>query len=128
MENFDHKGYRENLAKDLREIKKNEPTNADSYLKNAQTTTNYKKASVQHVEELRLDKERKIMLQEKYMQLAKILNEQNMHEFIFLKKLTGIPPSQEVLETCFNALKSSSQNAVGEFKELLEESDNKYVI
>lgn len=51
MENFNAKEYRNNLAKDLKEIRKTNPENAQDILKEAQKTNEYQETKKTHQEE-----------------------------------------------------------------------------
>lgn len=56
MENFNHKEYRDNLAKDLKETRKTDPQKAADLLESEKNTEKYQSARTAHLEEKDLQK------------------------------------------------------------------------
>lgn len=57
MENFNHKNYRDNLAKDLQDIRKDDPEKAQEILDEEQQTTRYSEAEESHSTERKKSQE-----------------------------------------------------------------------
>lgn len=104
MEKFDPNEYRNNLAKVLRDIHKEDPETAQQVLGGIQKTPNYKEAEKEHQKEQQDQRNKDQITQEKYIELARRLNKDNMYEIVGIKDSTGIVPSEEVIQTCYASL------------------------
>ncbi len=95
MENFNTKKYRDNLAEDLRNVRKNDPEKAQQILNEEQQTIRYKEADLAH------DKENRKPLQDEYkvkQELEKnleIFNEWEKEFDSFLQQINSLPEDQK---------------------------------
>lgn len=105
--NFNHKEYRDNLAKDLKDIRKNDPEKAQEILQQESSTIRYQEAKEVHNEE------RKI-LQEPYLDKVRLKNSNEKMQSLEEEKWESIKKlDQATLEYEFNRVK----------KELREKGD-----
>lgn len=125
MEKFDHQDYRDNLAKDIKELRREEPQKAAGVLETMQTTSNYKHAGDLHKQDKYYEKNKEQIMQKNYLNIIEKFSDNNENnykcfsEIETLKEETGINLSPEVIHVGYVALLNTYR--VGRSMEAFEE-------
>ncbi len=110
MENFEHKEYRNYVAKDLREVHKDDPEKAADVLEAMQKTSNYKQAKEKHRQDQYYERNKDQIVEEQYINIINRFskystnNEDYFSEIENLKRQTGVNLSLEVIQKGYKKL------------------------